>query len=285
MRAAPAPRCPPAGAPRSGRCAAARRGGPRLSPPSHPSLIYQATRASVAGRQPDISACMATVPTSPPADEAPSIKLEADRAYLDLRDRIVTLSLAPGTVLREDELMRELVVGRTPLREAVKRLALENLVAVQPRRGTFVIGRRGRRHRQHHRGASRAGGLRRRARRTATRRRPSGRRARRCCARSSSWRRRRPGLAHALRRAHPPLHLGGRRQPLPDRDARALLHPLAAHLVPGARPRCPGLGHAVHDQTHLVEALLAGDAVSARGIMREHVLDFQRELLAAFSRT
>ena len=57
---------------------------------------------------------MATVPTSPPADEAPSIKLEADRAYLDLRDRIVTLSLAPGTVLREDELMRELVVLAAP---------------------------------------------------------------------------------------------------------------------------------------------------------------------------
>ena len=34
--------------------------------------------------------------------------------------------------------MRELDVGRTPLREAVKRLALENLVAVRPRRGTFV---------------------------------------------------------------------------------------------------------------------------------------------------
>ena len=57
---------------------------------------------------------------------------------MELRDRIVTLRLAPGTVLREDELMREMEIGRTPLREAVKRLALENLVAVQPRRGTFV---------------------------------------------------------------------------------------------------------------------------------------------------
>src|SRR4029079_18379141 len=34
--------------------------------------------------------------------------------------------------------MLELGVGRTPLREAVKRLALENLVAVQPRSGTYV---------------------------------------------------------------------------------------------------------------------------------------------------
>ena len=35
-------------------------------------------------------------------------------------------------------MMREMAIGRTPLREAVKRLALENLVAVQPRSGTFV---------------------------------------------------------------------------------------------------------------------------------------------------
>ena len=66
--------------------------------------------------------------------------LFAERAYHELRDRIVTLRLPPGTVLREDALMRELEIGRTPLREAVKRLALEDLVAVQPRRGTFVSG-------------------------------------------------------------------------------------------------------------------------------------------------
>ncbi len=36
--------------------------------------------------------------------------------------------------------MRDLGIGRTPLREAVKRLALENLVAVQPRSGTYVTG-------------------------------------------------------------------------------------------------------------------------------------------------
>src|SRR5688500_9643608 len=81
---------------------------------------------------------MAAEPSSTPADVIVSPKLVAERAYVELRDRIVTLRLAPGTVLREDELMREMAIGRTPLREAVKRLALENLVAVQPRRGTFV---------------------------------------------------------------------------------------------------------------------------------------------------
>jgi len=58
---------------------------------------------------------MAATPTT--ADvEAPSARLVAERAYLDLRDRIVTLRLAPGTVLREDALMHEMKIGRTPLR-------------------------------------------------------------------------------------------------------------------------------------------------------------------------
>ncbi|HYN50292.1 MAG TPA: GntR family transcriptional regulator, partial [Thermoleophilaceae bacterium] len=54
---------------------------------------------------------------------APSTALVAERAYLELRHRIVTLHLAPGTALREDALMNEMSIGRTPLREAVKRLA------------------------------------------------------------------------------------------------------------------------------------------------------------------
>jgi DNA-binding GntR family transcriptional regulator len=64
--------------------------------------------------------------------------LIADRAYVAMRDLIVTLRLPPGTALREDALMRDLGLGRTPLREAVKRLALEGLVEVRPRSGTFV---------------------------------------------------------------------------------------------------------------------------------------------------
>ena len=47
---------------------------------------------------------------------------------------------------------------------------------------------------------------------------------------------------------------------------------------------CPGLGHAVHDQSHLLEALLARDASRAQRLMREHVQAFQREILAAYSR-
>jgi DNA-binding GntR family transcriptional regulator len=62
----------------------------------------------------------------------------AEQAYVALRDRIVSLVLPPGAPLNEDALMVELGVGRTPIREAIKRLALEDLVTIYPRRGTFV---------------------------------------------------------------------------------------------------------------------------------------------------
>jgi DNA-binding GntR family transcriptional regulator len=65
-------------------------------------------------------------------------ELLADRAYSELRDRIVTLAIAPGAPIDEDLIGEQLGMGRTPVREAIKRLALENLVTVFPRRGTFA---------------------------------------------------------------------------------------------------------------------------------------------------
>jgi DNA-binding GntR family transcriptional regulator len=82
---------------------------------------------------------------APPAAGVPAAvrrtaarELLADRAYAELRDRIVTLRIAPGAPIDEDFLGAELGIGRTPVREAIKRLALENLVTVFPRRGTFA---------------------------------------------------------------------------------------------------------------------------------------------------
>lgn len=62
----------------------------------------------------------------------------SERAYQELRDRVLALQLPPGTPLNESKLSEELGLGRTPLREAIKRLARESLVDVYPRRGTFV---------------------------------------------------------------------------------------------------------------------------------------------------
>jgi DNA-binding GntR family transcriptional regulator len=66
------------------------------------------------------------------------VDLAADRAYLATRRLIVSLELPPGAVIDERELMQRLGLGRTPVREAVRRLAQEQLVEVFPRRGMFV---------------------------------------------------------------------------------------------------------------------------------------------------
>jgi DNA-binding GntR family transcriptional regulator len=66
------------------------------------------------------------------------VDLAADRAYLAIRGLIVSLELPPGAVIDERQLMQRLGLGRTPVREALRRLAQEQLVEVFPRRGMFV---------------------------------------------------------------------------------------------------------------------------------------------------
>lgn len=68
------------------------------------------------------------------------VDLAADRAYLAIRGLIVSLELAPGAVIDERELMQRLGLGRTPVQEALRQLAQEQLVEVFPRRGMFVTG-------------------------------------------------------------------------------------------------------------------------------------------------
>ena len=64
----------------------------------------------------------------------------ADKAYHEIRGLIVSLELAPGAVIDERELIGRLEIGRTPVREALRRLAQERLVEDYPRRGMFVTG-------------------------------------------------------------------------------------------------------------------------------------------------
>ncbi|HEV8685705.1 MAG TPA: GntR family transcriptional regulator, partial [Gaiellaceae bacterium] len=71
----------------------------------------------------------------PPVEGARSL---SDEAYLRIRDLIVSLELAPGSILNERDLMERLALGRTPVREALRALAQEGLVEVYPRRGIFV---------------------------------------------------------------------------------------------------------------------------------------------------
>lgn len=62
----------------------------------------------------------------------------SEKAYKEIRRKIVTLALPPGDVIDEAALQEELGLGRTPIREALIRLSQEQLVNVVPRRGTFV---------------------------------------------------------------------------------------------------------------------------------------------------
>src|SRR5699024_10778638 len=62
----------------------------------------------------------------------------SDRAYRVLLDQLIMLDIQPGEPIIEKQLADELGVGRTPLREALKRLESDHLVVTYPRRGTFA---------------------------------------------------------------------------------------------------------------------------------------------------
>ncbi len=61
-----------------------------------------------------------------------------DLAYEKVEELIVTLQMEPGSVLSESALAQELGIGRTPIREALQRLARESLVVILPRKGILV---------------------------------------------------------------------------------------------------------------------------------------------------
>jgi DNA-binding GntR family transcriptional regulator len=74
----------------------------------------------------------------------PEVNLEPDRltlteqAYYSLEEMIVHGKLAPGAVVTESMLADKLAIGRTPIREALQRLAREHLVSIQPRRSITI---------------------------------------------------------------------------------------------------------------------------------------------------
>ena len=63
---------------------------------------------------------------------------QSEEAYRRILERIVSLEMPPGSVVNEARLREDLGIGRTPIREALQRLARENLVRSIPHRGTFV---------------------------------------------------------------------------------------------------------------------------------------------------
>jgi DNA-binding GntR family transcriptional regulator len=209
--------------------------------------------------------------------------LIADRAYVQLRDRIVTLALGPGSALREDALMRELQIGRTPLREAVKRLALEGLVEVRPRSGTYVTDVEA--SDIVHIAELRAE-LESQAARLAAKRMTDELRALADELIAELDRVEEVGgietSMHLDERVHRFIWAAAANPYL--EDALERFWALSLRIWYLVLDRVPTLPHTVHEQRAVVEALLAGDARRAGARMRRHVQAFEAEILDAFRR-
>jgi DNA-binding GntR family transcriptional regulator len=65
-------------------------------------------------------------------------RTQAEEAYAAIEAMIVTLELAPRTRISEKTLSQKLDIGRTPVREALQRLAYERLIHILPRAGVIV---------------------------------------------------------------------------------------------------------------------------------------------------
>lgn len=63
---------------------------------------------------------------------------QSERAYRELEQLIITMELEPNAMISEAMLSKRLGIGRTPVREALQRLASEHLVEIMPRRGIRV---------------------------------------------------------------------------------------------------------------------------------------------------
>lgn len=67
-----------------------------------------------------------------------SVQSLTDKAYQRVEEMIVTLQLPPGSAISEFTLSKRLGMSRTPVGEALQRLAREGLVMILPRRGIIV---------------------------------------------------------------------------------------------------------------------------------------------------
>lgn len=66
------------------------------------------------------------------------VRVDTQRAYELIWEKITTLELAPGAAISEGQLAEELRIGLVPVREAIRLLAHESLVVVTPRHGLYV---------------------------------------------------------------------------------------------------------------------------------------------------
>jgi DNA-binding GntR family transcriptional regulator len=217
------------------------------------------------------------VSAAPNATDGGSRQLLADRAYDELRDRIVTLKIAPGAPINEDQVARELEMGRTPVREAIRRLVLENLAVVFPRRGTFASDIN----------------ITDLAYISDIRVQLEGHAAQRAAERITAEQRRElhqllGELAHEVERHEPDSLIGldARIHRFVHRcaanpyfeDALGRYYNLSLRIWYLVLDRLPHLLDSISEHRALLEAIRDGDADAARRVAADHVLTFEREI-------
>lgn len=210
----------------------------------------------------------------------PRVSSLSEKAYYLLRDRLITLDLAPGTPIDERALKDELGVGRTPIREALRKLADDRLVIVVPRRGVFAshadlgdlraiseirVELEG--------SAGRLAALRAKGPDVAT--------ADNLLSdlRSMTTTTDRRDSIRLDQRVHRLVHRATYNAFLTATLEEYYLHSLRMWFL--VLDRLPHLDHALGDHIDLLVAIQDGDAESAERVMRRHVADFEQMIRAA----
>jgi DNA-binding GntR family transcriptional regulator len=204
--------------------------------------------------------------------------LLSDRAYDAIRDKIVSLEIPPGAPIEEEQLAAELGVGRTPVREAIKRLAYRRLVVVYPRSGSYaadldladleaICGMR-----------ERLEGL--AAERAATESRYEERQELTtllddivACADPAQ-------LLDLDVQVHRAIHRMAHNSYLLDALTQSL--DLSLRMWNLARERLPDLHHHVHGQTEVLQAILDRNGARARKLAEAHVREFEDDIRKMF---
>ncbi|OZM72275.1 GntR family transcriptional regulator [Amycolatopsis antarctica] len=207
---------------------------------------------------------------------APSL---AEQAYASIRDRLVMLEIRPGEPINEDWLSNDLGVGRTPIREALKRLESERLVVAFPRRGTFATD-------VHISDLAHISEVRRTLEPVATaaaaERATDAERIALTALREDLATTGDPGDNAGLLRKDLGLHRAIYRcvhNPFLE-DTLVRYDNLATRIWCVFVPRLSGMAGHVHEHVPLLSAIIDGDADTAAELTREHVAGFERAIRA-----
>jgi DNA-binding GntR family transcriptional regulator len=208
----------------------------------------------------------------PEAAQASSL---ADRAYFRIRELIVTLELPPGSVIDERALVEQLGLGRTPIRQALRRLAKERLVDVYARRGTLVAP-------VNVRDLAGLAELRRElesfAARLAAERHTAEDRAEltRLLEELGDAEGDERALIDLDQRIHRRIHQAAHNHFLASALDESYMLSLRIWLL--VLDRVPRLEGAIQEHAELLAAVLAGDGERAAAVMRRHVTSFERAI-------